>query len=215
MSRAITVLVLGAIGGLGGGCAELAPPQRRVKVGPAAARPVKRVVVIPATCGSLQLVAVPQPEGPATWAPAPCPEAALAGVDQVVRSSLDFAGLAVIDSERVNAVTASRHEVVRGGQGQEHERTIDTVGVTFEDVTPPEQAAILRELGADAVVNTRIWFGAGIGASDLTRLTVQVRMVAAVDRALVWARRCELEIALTGAPAAMTRAARCAIEATP
>jgi len=209
----IAVLAAPATLALGaGGCtsAELAAPQVHARIGPAAAQRVKRVVALPATCGSLALHMVRDATDHATWEVDECSRAALEGIDQAVRAALDFAGYEVIDAERVNATTAQRHEAEqRNGRG-DGERTSQTVGATFNDATPFEQAEILQELGADGVLNTRIWIGADVGMSGRRTVAVQVRLVASRDRALVWARRCELEVGAGRDPLAMERAARCA-----
>ena len=202
---------------------ELALPELHVHLGPARARVLHRVVALPASCGSTVLEA-PAGAPPPTATPAPvtgsaamaadvaaalCSPDALLGVDQAVRSALDFAGYEVVDAEQLNAVTASRHEIVERHALQER-RTIETRGALFEDATPREQAQILAELGADALLSTRVWFGTGVGAANRHHVTVQVALTASSDDALVWARRCSLEIAVLGDAAAVERAARCA-----
>lgn len=206
---ALATLALGA-----GGCtsAELAGPQVRARIGPAAALPIKRIVALPATCGSLALHMVPSATGQPTREVAECPRAALEGIDQAVRAALDFAGYEVIDAERVNAITAQRHEVEQYSGRGDGAHTSQTAGATFDDATPFEQAEILQELEVDGVLNTRIWIGADVGMSGRRTVAVQVRLVASRDRALVWARRCELEVGAARDPLAMERAARCAAE---
>jgi hypothetical protein len=191
--------------------AQLAPPVLRTRKGPGDPRAVKRVVALPATCGALSLerVETADPHAP-LFLPRKCPEQALKGVDQAIRSALDFQGLVVIDSERVNAVSATRHEVeVRRG----YSATVRTEqqASMFEDATPLEQVEILRELRADGLLNTRIFIGAGMGLSARRTVTVQVRL-RTVDGALVWARRCDVEVGLTMDQAAIEQAAKCAIE---
>jgi len=187
-----------------GACAsvELAPPQLHRVDGPAAGRRVHRIVALPATCGSLQVM------GPKTAdrAAAFCDPATLVGVDQAIRSALDFAGYVVIDAERLNAITATRQEVVVRRETIRSE----THGALFEDATPREQAGILRELDADALLTARVWFGTAMGTSDRHQVVAQVVVTAASDRELVWARRCEVEIAVFGDGAAVERTARCA-----
>jgi hypothetical protein len=202
------------------GCAsvELAPMHDDVRSGPAKSRAMHRVVALPATCGSLQQ----NFDMPHTTATNPrqaymqdnmiatCQAQALTAVDQVIRSNLEFAGYDVVDADKVNAVTATRHEVI-ARHGAFTTDTIDTRGSLFEDATPREQRAILTELGADGVVATRVWFGAGAGAGNRHDVTVQTLLVATTDRELAWAHRCKLEIAVVGDAVALDQVSRCAI----
>lgn len=195
------------------GCSsvELAPPQLVTRAGPAAKRTIRRVVALPATCGTLGLerIETGDPDHP-IWQPREsCPRDALTVVDGVVRSRLELAGFEIIDSERVNAVTASRHE-----ETTDDERTVtERVGARFADATPFEQGEILRALGADGVLGIRIALGAGVGMSARRTVAVQIRLLA-VDGAMAWARRCELEVAglMATDEAAMEQGARCAVQ---
>lgn len=204
MKAAVVALV-----GLGA-CAsvELAPPLVRARTGPAMARPIRRVVAIPATCGALSVERIDA----AGKARATCPDTALRAVDMAIRSQLEFGGFEIIDSEQVNAVTATRHEVQeRWGHGPTT-TTTEQHGARFEDATPFEQTAILQELGAEGVLNTRLWIGAGVGFGQRRTIAVQIRLLATSDGALAWARRCELEVGgITTDEVAMERGTRCAI----
>lgn len=177
------------------GCisAELAPPVYSTNQGPAARRTVKRLVALPATCGTLGLGAVPTASGTQIAVPAKCPDKALASVNQLIRAQLDFLGMQVIDSDKVNAVTASRREIEARSRYQT--KTLTEVSSSlFDDATPGEQADILRELGADAVLSTRVFIGAGIGLGARRIAFVQVRLRTADDGSLIWAHRCAVEI---------------------
>jgi len=201
------------------GCSsvELAPPVIRARMGPAAERSVRRVVALPATCGALTQIRIEtaDPAHPIWETRAACPAITMAAIDTAIRSSLEFGGFEIIDSERVNAVTATRHEVE---QRTSHyaTKTTEQVGARFEDATPFEQTEILRELRADGVLNTRIWVGAGVGAGQRRVIAVQIRLLSTTDGALVWARRCELEVGglIVTDEVAMERGARCAVEGT-
>jgi hypothetical protein len=207
------------------GCAsvELAPMRDDVRTGPARSRTLHRVVALPATCGSLQStfdnMPPPAVAGPGQQAYthdneiALCQPQALTAIDQLIRSQLDFAGYDVIDAEKLNMITATRHEVIvrRGQITSGTSDTIDTRGSLFEDATPHEQREILVELGADGVLATRVWFGTGMGTGNRHDVTVQVQLAATVDRELAWAHRCKLEIAVVGDAVALDRVARCAI----
>jgi hypothetical protein len=204
-------MALFGLGLLACGSAQLAPALTRAQQGPAAARTVRRVVALGATCGSLTLHLIERAAAPTTLEVRDCEPTALTATDQTIRSALDFAGYQVIDAEQVNAITARRHEVERR-RDLLTTRSTRTEGETFPDATPVEQAEILRDLRADGVVTTRVWIGAGVGLSERRTVSVQMRLTAAPDRALVWARRCELEVGVERDPAAMQRAARCAAE---
>jgi hypothetical protein len=177
------------------GCtsAELAPPVYSAHRGPAADRVVRKIVALPATCGALSQTGAKAADGSIIAVPAKCPNKALASVNQMIRSQLDFLGMQVLDSDKVNAVTASRHEV-------EVRKKFDTTitaewqGSLFDDATPKEQADILRELGADAVLSTRVFIGAGIGFAARRTVVVQVRLRTADNGTLIWAHRCAVEI---------------------
>jgi len=204
----------------GCGSSRLAPALIRARSGPAAAQPIRRVVALGATCGSLDLHVV-EPSSPSAR-PSPtssssplevleCGRDALAAADQAIRSALDFAGYGVIDAERVNAVAGRRREIEER-HGILASRTTWTTGATFADATPAEQADILKALGAEGVLTTRVWIGAGTGFSARRSVSVQLRLATATDRTLVWARRCEIEVGIEQDPSAMQRAARCAAE---
>jgi hypothetical protein len=195
----------------GCGSARLSATVTRSQWGPAAAGPVRRVVALGASCGSLQLHLVEPASSTTTLEVQECARDALTGTDQTIRSALDFAGYEVIDAEQVNAVTARRREVaVR--HGIMVTRTTRTTGATFVDATPAEQTEILKELRADGMLAARVWIGAGVGFSSRRTVSVQLRLTTSTDRALVWARRCEIEVGVEQDPSAMQRAARCAAE---
>jgi hypothetical protein len=199
------LLVLGACAS-----AELVAPVVRVHRG--TARTPARVVAVAASCGALSRVSVPVGVGePARWeVRSACPAPALRAAELAVRSSLEFAGFHILDAERVNAVTATRRETVRGGV-----TTSTTAGARFEDATPFEQQEILRALGADGRLAVRISIGAGRGFGARRIATVQLQLLAA-PHALVWARRCDVEIGLVRDEVAIEQAARCAVAgATP
>lgn len=176
------------------GCtsAELAKPVYYAHRGPAVDHPVRRVVALPATCGSFSMTA--QQVGEAMYAiPQRCLPSLLPPTDQLIRSQLDFLGFQVIDAEKVNAVTASRQEIVTR-HGLAESTRVEKHGSLFTDATPIEQAAILRELNADAVLNTRILIGSDTGLGKRRSVVVQIRLRAADDGRLIWVHRCEVEI---------------------
>ncbi|MEO8703885.1 MAG: hypothetical protein ABI867_27800 [Kofleriaceae bacterium] len=198
------------------GCssAELAPPVLRARSGPAIDRAVHRVLAVPASCGTLSLVRVDtaDPDRPTFQTRAACPPDALHAIDIAVRSSLEFGGFQIIDSEQLNAVTASRLQIERTTDGGPSSVETHTDGARFEDATPFQQTAILADLRAEGLLTIRISVGAPVGFSQRRTVAVQAQLLA-LDRALVWARRCELEVSgFTTDEVAMERAARCATE---
>ena len=197
---------------------ELVAPQIRARMGPAGERPVRRVVALPATCGALSQVAVDNPAEPGKkmWVQREqCSANAMSAIDTAIRSILEFGGFQIIDSERVNVITATRHEIEERSRFNT-KKTTEQQGARFEDATPFEQADILKELGAEGVLTTRVWIGADVGIGQRRTVAVQIRLVAISDGALVWARRCELEVGgfMASDEVAMERGARCAIEGT-
>lgn len=220
--RAAAALALLCAGALSSACisVELTPSIVRDRAGPAFAHPVRRIVALPSTCGTLSSVAMATGD-PSISIYVPrekCAAPALFAVDQLLRSNLELGGFNVIDSERVNAVTSARHEVQERRQyGSGVVTGTDTVerrGARFEDATPNEQRELLAELGAQGVLTTRISIGASVGAGQRRTVTVQLQLLEMPDRTLVWARRCEKEIGglLDTDEIAMEGAARCASE---
>lgn len=209
---------------------ELAPNDLRTRTGPAAGRQVRRVLALPATCGTLtpwtgaapppRAVDPQRPEG--NWAIfSECDDAHLIGVDARVRALLEFRGLDVIDSERVVAETRRRVERVestasRAGAAPpdvSETREIDVEGPGYLDAPPALQDAITGELGADGLLNTRIWIGAPEGFAGRRRIEVQVRLLHLPEQEMVWASRCGVEIGgVESDSAGMEEAARCAVE---
>jgi hypothetical protein len=206
------VIRIVAIAVLASGCVELAAPQIHTRSGSVPLASIHRIVALPATCGSLAGQLVPDANGGGVHPEQrECPPAALDGIDQAIRARFDFAGFQVIDSATVNAATASRREVI-DRSGGDSEATTERVVATFDDATPVEQAAILHQLGADALLSARVWVGADIANGSRRSVSVQIRLVTADRRALVWERRCVLETGLELEPATIDRGARCAME---
>ena len=194
-----------------GACVHMAPERVRVRWGPARGQPLGRVVALPATGGAS--FASPVGREPLV----------LSGVDAIIRAALDFEGYRVVDAERLNVTTWSHTErQVTTGQGsaatEATTRDTERTGAAFEDAPPAVQRAILAELGAEGVVNARIWIGPHMGAGSATSasqtVTVQVRLIQLATGGLVWARRCEIEVAgFVQTSYALEQAARCAVEA--
>lgn len=193
---------------------EMAPDRIRVNRGPAHGAALRRVLALPATCGTLAAGAPQEVPDSKVKLFSECEPAVLAGVDTNVRSALEFQGYQVIDGERVNATTMERTEVrttTRSGAYESESSEVERRGSAFADAPPRIQDQILTELGADGLLNTRVWIGATHGVMGRRRVEVQVRLLEVPSRRLVWARRCEIEVAgLTSDAGAMHRASTCA-----
>jgi hypothetical protein len=184
--------------------AGLAPDRIRTRFGPAKQHEVRRVVALPSSCGSLTGIGETSPE-------TGCPS--LEGLDAAIRTILDFYGHAVIDSETLNVTTMARTEVeerVRSGSFDRTERRVERSGVGFADATPAMQDAVLRELGADGVLTSRVWIGAGVGASARRDVQVVISLIHVGSGELVWASRCTIEAGLELNEGVVMEAARCA-----
>lgn len=198
---------------LGCSSAELPQPVLSVKNGPAAERPIRYVLALPASCAAVAVdnrVADPDRQ---VERPYPrCPKEGLAAIDQAIRGTLDFQGYQVIDAEQVNRVTADRREIQRRRDVRMTMKRTELSRSLFADATPSEQREILRALGADGVLETRIYLGATIGVSGRRAVSVQVRLRATEDDEMVWVRRCDLEAFVLNEKVSIERGARCATE---
>lgn len=201
--------------------AELDPPIVHTVGGPASGQHVQKILALHPTCG--KFIGVHLDHSGTMVSDNECPPALLDGIAQRVRSTFDFIGYQVIDVERLNAITASHHEVIERSEVIERRRhnrsewsMAERVGATFEDAAPREQLALLHELGADALLTTRVWVGAGIGLSSRRNVVVQLRLTTAADHRMIWARRCELQVGgLETDDRAIERAAVCAAQEVP
>lgn len=213
------------------GSSELAGPDIRLRKGPAYEQPIRRVVALRSTCGALTAVDAAG-QNPDTLAgqqggktkrdkkervtfAEECPEKHMDGVDALVRSALAFQGFSVLDSETVNATTFKRKEIrdKRSTDGVERvTRLAEARGSRFIDATPMVQDEVLAELGADGIVNTRIWIGAGVGLSVRRNVDVQIRLLHVPSAELVWAVRCRVEAGFELNERPIMKAARCAAE---
>jgi hypothetical protein len=208
--------------------APLLRPQ--VEIGPGARTPSRRVLVLSASCGSMEFR---------------CPREYTDSVDGIVRSQLDFAGYALIDPETLRNRTRERHETheettertasssrtddkpnlapdrttlhsEQSVSETEHHR-VDLDGPGFADLTVGERRALLAEAGADSVLVVRVVVGAEQGGWSPDQNTeVMVKLAVDAGDTMAWASRC---IASSGdyasVSAALESAARCAIQGAP
>lgn len=220
-----------AVGLAGCSSVELDAPTVRYAAGPAAIRPIRKVVAVRASCGSLSGFSRSQLNAP-TSTPAErtempgyrssavaCDDKFLDGVDQLVRSALEFRGYAVVDSERVNAVTAKRTEVIVRERDESDrgrltaiDKKAEVTGSLFADAPPSLQDRILDELGAEGMLNARIFIGAPIARSPRRVILVQVRLIDVETGELAWASRCNFTAGWEVDEVAVMRAARCAVD---
>ena len=134
-ARALAILLVLA------GCASAEPagPRLRVRHGPTFRATPMRIVALPPTCGWLSApTAQPQPDG--TWVVMPMGTCEYEGVAEQVRTELEFRGFAVLDSERLNAESATRREERRTygpDEGTQPHSTTTTVEVTGLDERSP------------------------------------------------------------------------------
>lgn len=227
-------LALAALAISGCSSSELMPGRLTARTGPAEVRSIRKVVATPATCGTFDLTLVDATAAEKAFYGTDkmlrhvgtCPAYATVGVDQALRAALEFGGFAVVDSEKVNAITGTRQEILRRHAHSEQRndqlvtesagerRSTEVVGARFSDATPLEQEAIVAELGASGIVQTRIAIGAGVGAGSRRTATIQVRLLEMPSRQLAWVRRCELEIGgmMGSDEVAMERGIRCAVD---
>jgi hypothetical protein len=207
----------------GGGTVVLAPEIQR---GPAHGVRPNKVLALSASCGSMELS---------------CPHRYIETVDGIVRSSLDFAGYAVVQPDQLRAETRQRHEVhEREREGSQssgvvhEERTLgfdrtttsaresvverekSTVvldGPGFDDLTTNEKRAVLSDAGADAVLAVRVVIGAqhGVWSPDQA-VEVMVKLGMDEGRQMAVASRCVASSNdFATVEAALEHATRCAV----
>ena len=210
-------------------CASAPPPPPltpQVQPGPAAGATPRRVLVLQASCGSIEFR---------------CPREYIATVDQIVRSSLEFSGYALVSAEQLRNQTRSRHETHEASTTTTESSTTTTVvrpldfddrvttegatttttesstivldGPGFDDLSVTERQEVLAKAGADAVVSIRMIVGAlQAGWTPNQNVEVMVKLGVEQGDAMVWASRCMASSndfsTVTGA---LENAARCAV----
>lgn len=203
---------------------ELEPTTVKFRRGPVGASSVRRVVAVRATCGCLSGFgrealdrsmsrSIEEKQATAHLSDAVgCTDKQIEGVDQLVRSALEFRGYSIVDSERVNAITAERTETIIRAGGAETRREAVIRGALFADAPPSLQDRILDELDAEGLLNARIFVGAPVARSPRRNVDVQVRLIDVDSGDLVWASRCRVNTAWEVDEVAIMQAARCAVE---
>ena len=202
--------------------------------GPAAG-PAGRVLVITASCGSLQ------EECRDTWAPT---------VDQIVLGALEFRGYDTIDPESLRKDERKRDERIEesssrnehdesskgggvgfigiipigGAAGSEHHsltvsksrhKTIVLSGANYDDLRLEDKQALMRLAGAQTVATTRVVVGANYGAWEVAQnVEVVVKLATADTGEMRWSTRCMASsVGYPNVEAAIENAARCATSA--
>jgi hypothetical protein len=176
-----------------------------VQYGPAAQIKPMRVLALQATCGSVD---------------ARCPKEYAETVDGIVRSGLEFAGYAVVDSNTLRLATRARHEehtttntkttsvteteivhpiVILDSKSTTGKTTDSTTEVTyvvldgsnFDDLSVDERHQVIDKSGTDSVATVRIVVGGKVGVW-VPNQNVEVMVRLGVNRGdeMAWAARC-------------------------
>jgi hypothetical protein len=197
--------------------------------------PAGRVLVMTATCGSLEA------ECRATWAPT---------VDQIVLGALEFRGYATIDPQTLRKDERKRDERIEehdsevsnrssetgggigfigvlpiaraGGSRGSHvtvshsrQRTVILSGANYEDLRLEDRRALMSLAGAATVATTRVVVGANYGTwTRAQNVEVFVKLSAADSGDMRWSTRCMASSNdFPNVEAAIENAARCAASA--
>ncbi len=105
--------------------------------------------------------------------------------------------------------------VTTGSESERSQQTTTTVltGASFDDLTVPQQKAVLAEAGADAVVVVRVVIGAHHGAWQGQNVEVMAKLAVDSGATMAWASRCNADSgAFANVSAALEHATRCAIQ---
>jgi len=197
-----------------------------VQPGPAVGARPNRVLVLPASCGSVE---------------EPCPQEYIKTVDDIIRGGLEFAGINVVQAENLRAETRQRHEehsstnTTSNSSSNTHiERTLrpdDRIstqsssdstttshlvvldGSNFEDLSVDERHSVIDKSGADSVAVVRIVIGGRVGVwAPNQNVEVQVKLGVNQGDSMAWAARCTASSNdFSTVSSALENAARCAI----
>lgn len=224
-----SIVLVAACGGTS--TAPLRPLRAEVMQGPGVG-PTGRVLVITATCGSLEA------ECRDTWAPT---------VDQIVLGALEFRGYDTIDPQTLRKDERKRDErieehnasgsnrssdsggglaligvlpIAGGGRSsyssvtisQSRHRTIILSGANYEDLRLEDKRALMSLAGAATVATTRVVVGANHGTwKTAQNVEVIVKLAAADTGDMRWSTRCMASSRdYPNVEAAIENAARCA-----
>lgn len=154
------------------------PPLARVRPGPGFGKPPSVVLALPTECD--------ESEG--------CNVGQLRAVDAAARMSLEFAGHRVVDSERVHRHARSRVETITQSSSGPDSRHVEITVPAWDDASFAEWIALLREMGIDGVLATRISMGPPNPIYGPETIEVRVELLRLHDRQLVWSSRCLVEM---------------------
>lgn len=187
---------------------RLAPPPSfaRVHHGPAYGTQLTTLVAMPAD-------------------PAMCTPGQCGAVATATRMSLELAGYTIVDAELLNAELRRRTVHTTTSQSRPHaavappfappssdtsSRT-EVEGITFQQVPPEDRAALVREVGAEGVLETQVLSAPGKHVW-LTTYTIAVTL-RTLDGRVVWNSACSDESGdLNDVRQAIEAATRCALE---
>ena len=225
-----SIVVVAACGGTAPRYPLIAEAMRGPSAGPAG-----RLLVMTATCGSLEA------ECRSAWAPA---------VDQIVLAALEFRGYDTIDPQTLRKDERKRDERIEehdsdvsnrsressGGIGfigilpiagaggsktanvtisHSRHRTVILSGANYEDLRLEDKKALMSLAGAASVATTRVVVGANHGTWTLAQnVEVIIKLTAADTGDMRWSTRCMASSkGHRNVEAAIEDAARCAASA--
>ncbi|MBK7539855.1 MAG: hypothetical protein IPI49_31780 [Myxococcales bacterium] len=224
-ARWLPMAIVGA--SITAGCATAPRPAlvAQVQPGPAAGAPAGKVFLLTPTCGSVEFR---------------CPKEYVGLVDNIVRASLEFSGLAVVTPENLRNQTRTRNEQIETNTTSAASRSSTTVerpldfddkvhtesesksfsersvvtldGPGFEDLSVTERQEVLAKAGASSVATVRIVVGAAQNWGASQNVEVMVRLGVNHGETMVWASRCTAGAsAYASVNEALEHAARCAV----
>lgn len=227
----LSLLLLAGACGSSQAAPVLTPESAR---GPVAG-PAGRVLVLSASCGSLEA------ECRSSWAPA---------VDAIVQSGLEFHGYRTIDPgtlrkdepTRTETSTAADERASSSTQNQSTQgglvlvfpvisssstksssvslletrsKTVVLEGARFEDLRLEDRNALMLLAGADSVLTTRVVVGANYSVwTSAQSVEVVIKLADAKSGEMRWSARCSASSRdFPNVDAALEQAARCAVSA--
>ncbi len=201
MLRAPLLLILAlALGApLMSGC--VGTPE--VRQGPSFQQRPVRVVLTPASCGSVEDL---------------CTDAMVEGTNSFVANELKFAGFSVVDAVKI-AREARKDERAHDEVRQFGERILRAAnprqhGAIFSDLTPTARQGLMESADAQGVVTVGIQLGTADGIGPGRTHQVLIRLGLGLEDDLVWVSRCTADSGRSpDSEQAGDNAPRCALSA--
>jgi hypothetical protein len=184
--------------GLATGCHFAVPtPRAFVRHGPAHGEPVAVIAALPVRCGSTTMG---------------CRPGYPIAVAATTRMALEFAGLTLVDSERINVELQRRATTTtRTADAERSETTIE--GETWIQLDGERQGLLLRGMGIDAVLDATISMSNPRGLAGQRTVTIAIALSRLPDRRLAWQSQCSVETGdFNDEPLAIELATQCALE---